>query len=101
MEVWAPTYNWYRDPPCIDNLFRCVGFPNTLVPKVPGVESFEKVLNEAVMVESGHLVVSNDKGELQCYENVKLKLGLDLHKLGSMGLKYLSTYLAGLNGKFW
>jgi len=42
--------------------------------QVPGVEGFEKLLNEAVMVESGHLVVSNDNGELQCYENVKLHL---------------------------
>ena len=63
MEVWAPTYNWLTR--------------THLVTEVPGVEGFEKVLNEAVMVESGHLVVSNDKGELQCYENVKLKLGLD------------------------
>lgn len=56
--------------------------PSTLVPKVPGVEGFENVLNEAVMVESGHLVVLNDKGELQCFENVKLKLGLERkHKL--------------------
>ena len=61
--------------------------PSTLVPnllalaKVPGVEGFQKLLNEAVMVESGHLVVSNDNGELQCYENVKLKLGSERKKM--------------------
>lgn len=73
------TYN-DRDggPPCIE-LKICSNalVPSTLVPKVPGVEGFENVLNEAVMVESGHLVVLNDNGELQCYENVKLKLGLE------------------------